>query len=146
MIRALTWLPYESRTNRYVARVAVWPDKACTRGHATTAAVLHIKSNEPNRRPFTSKKEQKLGERGDFSRHVQCRLRQPLLRFIARPRPSRSCAPTVHLRLRPRHGPVTSALSGFAPSLCTLGSPARSLPCSRTRDKEWDTIVSRHLQ
>ena len=54
MIGRLTRVPYESRTNRYVARLAVLPDEPCTRGHMTSAAVLHIKSTEPKRRPFAS--------------------------------------------------------------------------------------------
>ena len=142
MIRALTRLRNESRINGCVVRVAVWPDKPCTRGHMTSAAVLHIESNEAISHATCNVTPVLLALRRPPFQHLL--LRQPPLRFIARPRPSHSCAPTVHPRLR---SPWRLAHFLASRRLSAL-SVRRLARCSvhRTRDQEWDTSVSRHLQ
>ena len=159
----LTRLRYESRINRCVARLAVLPDEPCTRGHMTSAAVLHIESNEPNRRPFASKRnESRVGERvrrtGRYQSrqhaisHATCCSHCAVL-----PRSPWRATATLHCKAATL--PFMCLLAPPAPtskllvhSLALLRLSALSVrwftgcPVHRTRDKEWDTSVSRNLQ
>ena len=133
MIRVLTRLRYESRNNQSVARVAVWPDEPCTRGHMTSAAVLHIESNEPNRRPIASKRKQSRRNTQFLTPRAVC-CRPPSLLSVE--------AATATLHYKAAALPFMCSLAPPAPigklpvhslallRLSALGSPVHQLLCS----------------